>query len=364
MKGYTRTSDGYLGLVDEISSYFYAQVGIGKYNQIHLCEIFAALAEVSLVDQDWTKNSNDGILERNGIVVHVGASETHKSVDAQKWISILSRVAKSTEEKIFLIGSKDEEKVAEKIMSSLPEGRALSLVGKLSLFDSFKEIQKSKLLVGADSAPIHMAALADTPVCNLSSKSVNFYETGPRSSDSSVFRYEKSEDLDAEKVAWWINETLFKRKFKYEDVYYINSNRIGYQNSIGSSASFEWDLICSIYFLEPLGILTPSLSQSFEEILRVLTNAIDCLGKIKSQADVEKYAGVLSIGDTIIDVIGKKHKELLPFVWWFQSNKVKIPPGNFESILSHTTECYLLAEEVVRTILNEKSHKEVKECVS
>lgn len=47
LSGYSRTSDGFLAIPDDMSAYFYAQVGINKPNRFHLAEIFARWWELT-----------------------------------------------------------------------------------------------------------------------------------------------------------------------------------------------------------------------------------------------------------------------------------------------------------------------------
>jgi hypothetical protein len=76
--GYTRHSDGFLSIPDEVSAYFYAQVGVNSFNRVHLTDIFVSMLGYEYADADWDPPQVDGRdfgLPEKFILVHIGASE-------------------------------------------------------------------------------------------------------------------------------------------------------------------------------------------------------------------------------------------------------------------------------------------------
>ncbi|HWU44744.1 MAG TPA: glycosyltransferase family 9 protein, partial [Bdellovibrio sp.] len=170
--GYTRFSDGYFNPGDETSAYFYAQVGIDKPNRIHIADIFASMIGIDYVEEDWAApvaTANHFQLPANYLVIHVGASERHKSVSARKWAQALQQISsRRPNTAVVLIGVASEKNISREIIAHCQGLRIFDLVGKTKISDLFSVIQSADLLIGCDSAPIHIASLTDTPTLNIS----------------------------------------------------------------------------------------------------------------------------------------------------------------------------------------------------
>ncbi|PIS09793.1 MAG: lipopolysaccharide biosynthesis protein, partial [Bdellovibrio sp. CG10_big_fil_rev_8_21_14_0_10_47_8] len=202
VSGYTRTSDGFLAIPDDLSAYFYAQVGFDRPNRFHLAEIFATMMEMDLIETDWT--APQGLITHSAappVLIHIGASEAKKQIGASKWATIINQLTKISDVRIGLIGSAAETENADSILNSVPADRVQNYVGKTNLTELFSLIAGAKLVVGPDSAPMHMASLVRTPCLNLSFHSVNFWETGPRAPGSYVLRGADESDFASDKVA-------------------------------------------------------------------------------------------------------------------------------------------------------------------
>jgi heptosyltransferase-3 len=166
VRGYTRHSDGYLHIPDDTSAYFYAQVGVGRSNRYHLTELFAAVAGVDLCPADFPQATSD---PRQGIAVHLGASTEEKSYPGELWLKVLRQLDQASKETIHLIGAKEEEALSATLVRELASSKLRNWVGQTTWAQTHQLVQTVRLLIGADSAPIHLASLYDTPTLNLSS---------------------------------------------------------------------------------------------------------------------------------------------------------------------------------------------------
>ena len=210
--GYNRHQDGFFDISGEISTYFYAQVGIGRFNRFHLTDLIAGVMGVELTPEDWHPPVIDEKkfeFPEEYIVLHVGSSELQKSLPAYRWSRILNYFYEQCpNQTVFLIGSKDEIPTSELIQKNCHDVNMINLVGKTSVKDLFSVLIKSRLLIGCDSAPMHMAAFTKTPCLNLSLGAVNFWETGPRSTRSFILRAPTAEQIVSEHVSQSMKEIL------------------------------------------------------------------------------------------------------------------------------------------------------------
>ncbi|NJL25535.1 MAG: glycosyltransferase family 9 protein [Calothrix sp. SM1_5_4] len=101
----------------------------------------------------------------------------------------------------MFIGSAGERALSETVARIAAADRVDNRVGQTDFAEVFSLLASSRLLIGADSAPVHMAALTATPVLNLSSATVNFWETGPLSAGSRVLFEERLPDIDPTRVS-------------------------------------------------------------------------------------------------------------------------------------------------------------------
>ncbi|HEX4926143.1 MAG TPA: glycosyltransferase family 9 protein, partial [Bdellovibrionales bacterium] len=127
-RGYSRHEDGSLKLADAYSEYFYAQVGIGKPNRVHLADLLAGVAQTELTRDDWRAVTFDSIVPR--IAVHIGASQEQKSYSPDRWAVALQEILKWWPHGITLIGSGGEQPRADRICELLDNARVVNAVGK------------------------------------------------------------------------------------------------------------------------------------------------------------------------------------------------------------------------------------------
>lgn len=357
VSGYTRHSDGFLSIPDDMSAYFYAQVGLDKPNRFHLAEIFATLAEVDLEASDWQapKIPNNAV-EACPIVIHIGASEAKKQVSPHKWASIINHLGKAqgAKRKVALIGAKSEEALAETILSSIPSDSAVSFVGKTSLSETFSLIQKAQVLVGPDSAPMHMASLTGTPCVNISLGNVNFWETGPRSAGSCILRAQDEADVASDRVTAVIEKVLKKEKQDLS-VITVQEGTPCYRAFTPKGQEFEWRFLKAIYMGEEFPETDADLFfDGVEKLADINSLMIDQMIAIEKGGDLAKSAPIIDRGEEIIEAIGKLVPALAILVRWYQTEKIRQGPGEPQQILARSLEIQRTLQKVLDVYLPAK----------
>lgn len=332
--GYTRYHDGTLRLADEVSAYFYAQVGTGKANRVHVADIFASMLEMQYVESDWAAPQTESFstpLPERYMVLHVGASEQHKTMTAQSWISVLREVSKMHSTlSVVLIGADNELGIAQEIASLVPGMSFINLVGQTKISDLFAILQEAELLVGCDSAPIHMASLTDTPTFNISLGQVNFWETGPKASLSFIYRVENESTLQSEKIGEALGQLLNGQVSA--ELIIRTAGLVSYDRIETPQTRFQWDFVQALY----LGGAYPiadrmEIIQGAMQLQDVNTFAIEQIALIP-QKGLEFIGPLLDRAEEIIENISQMVPELSPLINWYQAEKVRIGPGTLEDI--------------------------------
>lgn len=336
--GYSRFDDGTLKITDEVSAYFFAQVGIGKPNRVHLADIFSSMLELDYVESDWSAPQalqlNIPLPDRY-LVVHVGASESHKVLTAGAWANILREVGKKNSHyPIVLVGSGEEVEVGRHIQENLPEMTFINLIGQTKISELFGVLLDAELLIGCDSAPIHMASLTDTPTFNISMGEVNFWETGPKATLSFIYRIESGDSLNVSQIGEAINSLLSGEI--PSSVIRRTAGMVSYDKLETPQDRFQWDLVQAIY----LGSKYP-MAEKLEIIQAAMTlQDVNNFAReqlaLVSKVGLEKIAPLLDQADEIINSISLKVPEMSPLIGWYQAEKVRVGPGSTEEILAAT----------------------------
>lgn len=334
VSGYSRYNDGTLCLSDEISGYFYAQVGTDKPNRVHLADIFASMLDLQYIEEDWSAPEIQACafqLPERYIVVHVGASETHKSLQASQWAGILQTAQQRGQNlPVVLIGAPNEITWAQEIIASSPGLQFVDLVGKTKVSDLFAIIQKSDLLVGCDSAPIHMASLTDTPTLNISVGHVNFWETGPKASLGFIYRVEAAAALDAQKFGNILADLL---DGKIADGLIVRSpGLVSYEKSETAAERFQWNLVQALYLGGEYPIADKiEIIQGAFQLLEINTFAMEHIQAVPTKG-LEFIGPLLDRAEEVIQSISQWVPELSPLISWYQAEKIRIGPGSLEEI--------------------------------
>ena len=337
--GYTRFRDGYFCAADDISGYFYAQVGIDKPNRVHVADIFASMMGVEYAEEDWASPVLPEVsfaLPETYVAVHVGASEAHKSIPGQAWGRTISYITKRFPGLPFvLIGSKAEQEIAQDIIATAVDANIVNLVGQTRMAELFTVIDSADLLLGCDSAPIHMASLTDTPTLNVSVGKVNFWETGPKATLGFIYRIddlgqfapERLGEITARLLEGHVDDELISR----------TSGLVSYEKKGETAADrFQWELVQAIYLggtyplAERLEVIQGAMK--LDEINDFIMSQIE----VASSKGIEAVAALIENGEEVIKAISRLVPELSPLISWYHTEKVRIAPGTQEELCAAT----------------------------
>lgn len=344
VRGYSRHQDGTLKICDENSGYFYSQVGASGANRVHITDLFAAVADVDYAVEDWCgpnlEVASSHVLPEKYAVLHVGASEGHKAPSVEELLEVIHAYSEVRPEgAIVLVGAEDEKSIAEELVQIRSSLTLRNLVGQTKLIETFALLQDAEILIGGDSAPLHMAALTDTCTLNLNKGRINFYETGPKAGKAGVLLMEKSEDLRADlrdSLAFLLLEEPSKPFWLILRSY----------ESIESFASlethkFEWDLIKAIYLSQPFPVIdSMEVLKGAIELANINTFAIEQIQSIPEKG-LQLIGPLLDSAEDVIQKISRLVPELSPMVNWYNAEKVRIGPGSTEEICAATLHVHL-----------------------
>jgi lipopolysaccharide heptosyltransferase I len=102
---------------------------------------------------------NQSLMSEDYAVIIPGARWKTKVWPAEKFGELVSRLSLKT----VIVGTKSDIKAADTI-TSLSQGKSLSLAGKTGLKELIEVIRHAQFVVSNDSGPMHIAAALDIPV--------------------------------------------------------------------------------------------------------------------------------------------------------------------------------------------------------
>jgi heptosyltransferase III len=332
ISGYSRHTDGWLNIEDAVSSYFYAQVGPGRPNRIHLSDLFAAICDVDLEAQDWSafeKAETKHKVDKNTVVLHVGASEDHKKVQAFQWGRMIKRLLQlDAKLSCILIGTKEEMSIAKEIIANTGDQRVTDLCGQTSFEELFAILKNSLLLIGADSSPVHIASLTGTQVINISVGNVNFWETGPRTLGSIVLRYEQASEFSSEVVAQAVYRHIMQQEVA--GAYHVRPGLPSFfAETVDQKAEFEWNLAAALYLEGAFPVAEEMPFLLAVEKMQEMNSVV--ISQLKSMsANSKELSLLLDRADEVFAKIAEVNSSCGVFIRWLQTEKSKIPPLTLE----------------------------------
>lgn len=335
VKGYSRTTDGFLSLPDDVSAYFYAQVGTFKKNRIHLTDLFAMVAGVEDVDNRVSLAAQADKM-REGLVVQIGASQKQKTLTSDHWSSLLEFVHSKTATPIYIVGSKEDAGVPLSL-SKLP--RISDLRGQTTLEETFCLIENSRALIAPDSVTLHMASLVDTPTFNISKGDVRFWETGPRAIDSRVYFY--TDETEKNDLQIELGLFLSGEDPQSANVYSVTEKSGVIYSGKKVESSFSWNLIKALYMD---GDYPPAQSHKTElalqRIQELVSLGLEQLENIKNPRAQSVAVSILNEIDFLMNQVTRIDSEVAPLVNWFITQKIRIADGPFHVVLSDTQKVF------------------------
>lgn len=338
VNGYTRYGDGSLRFGDELSAYFYAQVGIGKPNRVHVADLFASMLDIEYLPEDWSDanvQASSHELPDNYLAIHVGASERHKALSADKWTEFLAKLRTlRTDFTFVLIGAESEKAIAKEVTRRLPANSTMDLVGLTKVPELFDVIRNAELLIGCDSAPIHIASLTDTPTFNISLGNVNFWETGPKASLAFIHQAAREENVQTSLLAQQVHNLL--QGHLPAGLIVRAGGLASYEQEEAPGATFQWRLVQALYLGAPYPMAERmEIVQGAMKLNEINNFAIEQLNMV-SKSGVAVVAPFLERAEEVIESISRLVPELSPLISWYQAEKVRVGPGSVEEVCAAT----------------------------
>lgn len=381
VRGYTRHADGPLAIPDDVSAYFYAQVGIQRPNRVHLTRLFSMIAGVDLVAEDFsgprfdirnfdeefqrlwdeiqTPEQQDSELGAP-ILVHIGASQDFKTLTPEGW-EVVTRAlsdgpAARTHRRVVLIGSSGEAPLADAILARMSNNetrsRIVSLAGKTSLTQLMALVQRASVLVGGDSSPLQLANLYGVPAVNLASDEVNHWETGALVKGGVVVTL----GLSAEAIAEHVDAILDQRPTRAPWVREANGVlAMPVDETSQPEMDFRWQLLKAIY----MGGEFPSTGQGAElELRHALQQMRELAGVERQQLEALRDGrGAAKVSATLLDQVAEMTSALArvePRVaeierWW-STEKVRWSPATVRELIERGLELNAQYEALLHQI--------------
>ncbi len=349
VRGLTRHPDGYLAIPDDESAFVHAQAGTSR---IHLTETFAGIMGLSLETSDWKYpnvclNKPTQIPWSKYVVIHVGASESNKRIDT----AFLGLIGRRVKDPVVLIGSGEEIDSAQKIEGLIPFAKVVNLVGNTKITELFGVLRHAQYLIGADSAPIHMASLVGTPILNLALGNVNFWETGPRSPNSAVIDLRKTgPNLD---LVDEVIEQIERRDLKPQKNVYVSTFSIPCFETFEPHIPLKWALQKYIYlsgdFPDPS---SDRVVEVLKKVYEVNEIAISTIKRVSSK-EQKVELGILDRCDELFQALVKLEPEIMPLVQWYLTEKIRIGPGAFSEIQEDSLRVHENLQDLVWGILHQ-----------
>lgn len=358
--GYSRHEDGFLSIPDEVSAYFYAQAGVAGFNRVHLTDLFISMLGYEYTEADWEApkvDSRDFGLPERYLLVHVGASEPKKTLPPFKWARILKNFFDhNLEIPVVMIGSASERALGEAIEAGVSRGRIINLVGRTQMREVFHLLGQAQLLVGCDSAPMHMAGLTNTPCLNISFDSVNFWETGPKATVSFIYKASFPEDVLSEDVGLYIHQIL--QGEVPEGLIQRSSGLTSYQVPEEDPAElFTWNLVQALYLGGPFPVTDDlQFCQAVEKIYEVNNLSRQNILQIPDKG-LEILGPLLDRADEVMEAIARMVPSVVPILKWYQTEKIRIPAGTKDVVARQTLEIHEKLQRILSVYMLEDSIK-------
>lgn len=346
--GYSRHSDGYIYLVDDVSRYFWAQVGPGGANQIHVVDLMAGLAGVELSQSGFRKPNfkTERTIQDSYFVVHLAASENHKQLSVAFWKNILNAILEVRPNTYFvLIGSESEKEKASQVMESISH-RAINRVGQTRLRDVFSLLEFSEGLLGGDSAPMHMLSFVNQRGLCFSVGEVNAFETGPVTETSFIIRAPSENSWIFSQVQQLVVNWVQRKDIELKSGIYKCGDH--FPRVISSEPdSFAWSLLKALYLGEKFPVATDL--EFYQGVVRMFEASQVSIQNLNKRNSIKKdfLTAILDRVDEILATISTEIPSLYPLFRWYQAEKTRIQPGTFEQM----TQDHILIHQLFQTLL-------------
>jgi len=183
---------------------------LGEKHEVEYNLDLVSLIGARTEDKSLAFNLSGGFASDFDLAIHPWTSDPIKEWPLANFRKLIERLARETDLKIAIIGGKEEEQKSIVLCSGL-EGRVDNFTGKTTLIELAALLKKSRLLVSADSGPVHLAACIGTPVIalfrsDMPGKSARRW--GPWGTNHSVIEKDVLADINVEEVLNKIREKV------------------------------------------------------------------------------------------------------------------------------------------------------------
>jgi ADP-heptose:LPS heptosyltransferase len=354
VSGYSRFNDGYLRIPDDGSAYFYAQVGVGQSNRFHVTDLFAHVAGVDLIAEDWEFNKIPSRDRAAVILIHVGASDLSKTLSSGKWQQVVKGLIGRWSGQVVLVGSVAERDFASQIAAISGDRQPVNLVGETRLDEVFAMVSEACLLIGGDSAPVQIASLTGTPVLNVSLPIVSFWETGPRSKGSRILTIPSEDAISAEEI---VNESLalLNGQATTGATVRVLGPTLPFVEMRPQPRAFEWEILRALYmgekFPEPASDL---FLLGIKRLQDVNTLALEQLDALRRNPQNKTASTIIDRVDELMEQITQQQMvpEATPIVRWFQTERSRIGPMLIEDLIEATSAVHQRLRDVLSVYVN------------
>lgn len=367
LSGYSVHDDGCIFPVDDISAYYYAQGGINGNNRFHLSDIFATQCKVDLLPTDWcevdlAKSESSSKIVDTDMLIHLTSSSLKKTLSINDWSLLIEHLFSLNNSLVVgFVGSSDDVPLIQDLIEFLTSKKVTSkenfknLAGaNLSL--TLQNLKKTSLLIGADSAPIHLASHAKIKTYNISLYGkVQFWETGPRAIGSAVKILHSIDKEVIKQMSVEITELMLENQMTSVDAQAINAcpSYEWYTHDIQKDES--WNLVEAIYMNKNIGHWRDGVSLNAVERLDQANQLIlNQLYLLLSKPDNDKMEMAMSIieqCDHIIDTLAKSTDKLDILIRWYKTEKLRIPVCQFESGVDQLVKIHTVFKNLLTKII-------------
>jgi hypothetical protein len=285
------------------------------------------------------------------IAIQVGASHIKKTVRPEVWANLISNSVIREKFQFVLLGGPDDLDSARQILSSNTSSKVMNLVGSHSFIEVAEWLRGSQALIAADSSLVHLASLVGTPTLQITHDANCFWETGPRAQGSFVLEFLDSEQVSSGQVALAIQRML-PGHFATDGLSFMGCRL--YKSILGTPSyewiegepvplaqDFSWSLIRAIYQGEKLPEVTAAeTAQALLHLLEVNSLILDLLERVTTPDSLQKYAPLLNQTEEVIQTLASLAVEIRPLISWYQTQKIRIGPGDFEEVLQRTLQIH------------------------
>jgi heptosyltransferase-2 len=103
-----------------------------------------------------------------------------------RWVELISKLPDRV--RIYLLGSKSDYNLCERIEKQIENKDLVNLCGKLDLLDSAALMKKAVINLVNDSAPMHIASAMNAPTCAIYCSTIPQFGYGPLSDNSIILQ--------------------------------------------------------------------------------------------------------------------------------------------------------------------------------